>query len=84
MNKIIMIFIIFIFSIGLANANDRNHKIRVIPIENSDWNVIYNYSKCWTHYVYGKTKEEAIENYFNNNRSIGYNILECIIEGEDV
>ncbi len=76
--------IIVIVGNGIANANeDRHNKLRIVPIENSDWNVVFNDSKCWTHYVFGKTEQETIDNYFNNTRSIGYNQVDCITEGED-
>jgi hypothetical protein len=81
----LMAIVIVILGNAIANANEDKHdKIRVIPIENSNWNYVYNYSKCWTHYVYGETKQETINNYFSNTRSIGYNQLDCITEGEDL
>lgn len=87
MNKIskltVIAILIVIFGNAIANANDKHDKIRVLPIDDSNWNVVYNYSKCWTHYVYGETKQEAIDNYFSNTRSIGYNKIDCITEGED-
>lgn len=76
--------IVVILGNGIANANgDKHDKIGISQIENSDWNVVYNYSKCWTHYVFGKTEQETIDNYSNNTRSIGYNKVNCIKEGED-
>lgn len=76
--------VIVILGNGIANANeDKHNKLKIVPIENSNWNIVYNYSKCWTHYVFGKTEQETIDNYFSNTRSIGYNQLDCITEGED-
>lgn len=73
----LMAIIIVIFGNAIANYSyAQTHNIRIIHIKENLY-IVYNYDLCYKHYVFGDNEDEVKTKYYNN-KSIGYNTVECI------
>ena len=71
----LMAIIIVIFGNAIANAQ-QTHNLRIVHVK-QDLYIVYNLDLCYKHYVFGNNEEEVKTNYYNN-KSVGYNQVECI------